>query len=163
MYCNYCGNLRKSKNICILCKNTICELSILNKSCKISKICKWCSKNKLTCYKCNKFAISKCEICEVHMCCDHCVFPNYSSQYDRCMSIILVCDNCKDFSYIITNNTFVNAASVIEEYQNTQINEIKYVLTKTLEKYNIHDKLFVKHLVYIQAKLLHFNIKNLKL
>jgi len=74
----------------------------------------------------------------------------------------IICTKCKIYQ-IDTYESYKRAKDMVGARQHIQLKGIRNVLTKALEKYNIHDKLFINHLVTIQAKLLHMNIKNLKL
>jgi len=74
----------------------------------------------------------------------------------------VLCSDCSPYR-IATSNFPWASIIAINAYQKIRLKEIRYVLTKVLEKYNVHDKLFVKHLVTLQAKLLHMNPNNVKL
>jgi len=123
------------------------------------KICSGCvATGMYSCKKCGMRAHNLCVCCEIPVCSEHYCRLYKTSNESNVFKIAIV-EICNDCEIYIAETKPIKM--VIDTYQTTQLKEIRYVLTKLLEKYNVHDKLFINHLVSIQATLLHFDPDNL--
>jgi len=157
-------------NKCIHCGR---EFSIIRCSkCDLSIIT--CNINDTTCFTCkDKYLCTRpycyircqmeCITCNLPVCGKHesDLFMR-GAKTNKLNERILICSACKIYQ-IDAEESYELVVAAISAYQKHTLKEIKFGFTKALEKYNVHDKLFVKHLVTLQAKLLHMNPDNIKL
>ena len=159
LFCIYCNKRNNYGTDCTNCKKAIYEFN----SCITDTLCSNCygECNKSTCHKCGNTATRKCDVCEIFLCKTHSLSPSGYPKYYETRRAYLICYNCNTIPTI--HDKIVDIRRPIKYYQTTQIQCIKQVFTELITRYGVHDKLFIHHLVLLQAKLLHFDPELVKI